>query len=45
MFHGKGIYIDSFGKMHEGLFEYGKIKFEKLLSHDSDNDTIAPKID
>ena len=29
-FHGKGIYIDSNAKMHEGIFENGKMQFEKL---------------
>lgn len=26
VFHGKGIYIDSFGNMNEGTFENGKMK-------------------
>lgn len=39
MFHGKGIYIDSYGKMHEGIFEHGKMQFEKLQSHDSESNT------
>lgn len=30
VFHGEGIYIDSFGKVHEGIFKYGKMQFEKL---------------
>ena len=34
-FHGEGIYIDSQGKVHEGIFKHGKMVMQKLQNNSS----------